>query len=251
MTLDFYQFAYNADNYGVLVHDQVSGSTAVIDAGDAQATQDALRTTGWTLNEIWITHHHGDHTAGLSELKLGGSVPAKGPKGVAGIDIELGDGDRFSFAGHDVEVVHTPGHTMDMLNFYLPAQKVVFTGDTLFALGCGRVFEGTNEMMWQSLQKLMALPPDTLIYCGHEYTEANAVFALSVDPENAALITRAEMIAIRRGRGDPTVPTRLELELETNPFLRPADPDIRAHLHMQDATDADVFAEIRTRKNNF
>lgn len=157
----------------------------------------------------------------------------------------------FTFAGSEVQVIHTPGHTADMLNYYLPSEGVVFTGDTLFALGCGRLFEGDAPTMWNSLNKLMALPAETTVYCSHEYTLANAEFAVSVDPDNAALQARFATIKQQRANGEATVPSSLAEELATNPFLRAADPDIRAHLNMQSADDAEVFAEIRKRKDNF
>lgn len=253
--LQIHQFAYMSDNYGVLIHDPETGQTAMIDAGDADAGMEALAQTGWTLSHIFVTHHHGDHVAGLAQIKgaTGAMVIGPNPVGakIAGLDQTVGDNDRFRFAGREVVVFHTPGHTMDMVNFHIPADKVVFCGDTLFALGCGRVFEGTMGMMWDSLQKLMALPAETRVYCGHEYTQANAAFSLSVDPDNEALIARAQDISALRAAGTPTIPTSIREELATNPFLRPADPAIRAHLGMEDAADAEVFSEIRTRKDNF
>jgi hydroxyacylglutathione hydrolase len=162
------------------------------------------------------------------------------------------DGDSFDFAKRQVRVIATPGHTTDMINFYLPDEKIVFTGDTLFALGCGRVFEGTFDMMWNSLEKLLALPDNTIIYCSHEYTLANAEFAITVDPENDALIKRHAHIIEQRAKNIATVPTTMAVEKVTNPFLRPDDPLIRAHLGMTaEASNADVFAEIRRRKDAF
>ncbi|MFY0691487.1 MAG: hydroxyacylglutathione hydrolase [Paracoccaceae bacterium] len=251
MAFEYFQFPYGSDNYAVLVHDPASGATACVDAGDASAVLSALESTGWTLSELWITHHHGDHTAGLAEVKAATGAKVLGPEGIAGVDQVLKGGDSFTFAGQSVELLHTPGHTLDMLNFHIPSQAVVFTGDTLFVMGCGRVFEGTPDMMWESLQKLMALPPETTIYCSHEYTAANAKFALSIDGSNAALQARAAEITALRAKGEPTVPTRLSTELETNPFLRPMDPTIRQTLNMTAASDAEVFAEIRHRKDVF
>ena len=252
MSLKIHQFPYGGDNYGVLLHDAASGQTACIDPGDAAATFAALDQTGWTLSHIWITHHHGDHTAGLVEVKSATGAQVIGPKGkISGIDTHLSQGDSFEFAGQSVDVIETPGHTLDMINFYLAGEKLAFTGDTLFALGCGRVFEGTPPQMWDSLQKLANLPDETVIYCSHEYTAANAAFALSVDPENDALKTRADQITDLRAAGKPTIPTDLALEKATNPFLRPHDPAIRAHLGMQTASDTEVFTEIRARKDRF
>jgi len=250
MRLAIHQFGYNNDNYGVLLHDAESGETALVDAGDADAAEAALDESGWELTQVWITHHHGDHTAGLGEL-TGDGVEVFGPAGIAGVDNVLDGGDSFAFAGRAVEVISTPGHTLAMLNYHLPLEKLVFTGDTLFAMGCGRLFEGDAPMMWRSLGKLMALADDTVVYCGHEYTAANAAFALSVDPDNEQLQRRSEAVAELRAAGQPTVPTLIALEKATNPFVRAADPAIRALLGMETASDAEVFAEIRRRKDSF
>jgi len=254
--LEVFQFPYNTDNYGVLLHCPDSGDTACIDAGDAAATEAALAQMGWSLTHLFITHHHADHTAGLTALKAAHNAHVIGPPPrsatISGIDTALWDGDSFDFAKRQVRVIATPGHTTDMINFHLPDEKIVFTGDTLFALGCGRVFEGTFDMMWNSLEKLLALPDDTIIYCSHEYTKANAEFAITVDPENNALIKRRAHIIEQRAKNIATVPTTMAVEKATNPFLRPHDPSIRAHLGMTaDTSNADVFAEIRRRKDTF
>lgn len=252
--LQFHQFPCLSDNYGVLVHDPVSGETASIDAPDAEAVREALSEKGWVLSHILVTHHHWDHTQGIEALKTETGCRVVGPSKEADrinlLDEAVDDGDRFEFGGETVEVISTPGHTLGMVNFHFPESKVVFTGDTLFALGCGRVFEGDMAMMWHSLSKLKKLPPETAVYCGHEYTEANARFSLTVDPENAALNARAGEIASLRAEGKPTLPTQIGLELDTNPFLRADNPMIRKHLGMETATDAEVFAEIRSRKDN-
>lgn len=255
--LQIHQFAVLSDNYGVLVHDSQSGETAAIDAADSNAILAALGDKGWPLTHLLITHHHWDHVDGLAALKsatgcrvIGPSYAGKGKDGaIEGLDATVSDGDTFTFGGRRVEVLHTPGHTLDMVNYYFPDERIVFTGDTLFALGCGRVFEGNARMMWESLQKLAALPPSTHVYCGHEYTQSNAAFALGIDPDNQRLQRRAEEIAELRAASKPTVPTTIQLELETNPFLRSADASIRAHLGMEDAEDWEVFAEIRARKD--
>ena len=251
MALEIHQFAYGQDNYGVLLHDGASGETAMIDAGDAAAARTAMAETGWQLTQIWITHHHGDHTAGLMDIAAETGAATYGPTGISGVITTLADGDSFVFADRQVEVLATPGHTLDMLNFHLAPEKLAFTGDTLFAMGCGRLFEGDAAMMWDSLGKLMALDDDTVIYCSHEYTAANAAFALSVDPDNHALQRRAEAVAELRAAGLPTVPTIIALEKETNPFLRAGDAAIRKRLGMESAPDAAVFAEIRRRKDSF
>ena len=251
MTLAIDQFAYNSDNYGVLLHDGESGQTALVDAGDGDAALTALDSNGWELTQIWITHHHGDHTAGLQQLVAETNAEVFGPAGVAGVEQVMADGGSFDFAGQTVDVLATPGHTLDMLNYHLPRERLVYTGDTLIAMGCGRLFEGDAAMMWASLTRLMELGDDTIIYCGHEYTAANAAFALSVDPDNVALQRRAEAVAELRIAGAPTVPTIMALEKETNPFLRAADAAIRGNLGMPSASDVDVFAEIRRRKDSF
>ncbi len=250
-TLDVFQFPYMSDNYGVLLHNKDTSETAMIDAGDASAALSALKQRGWSLTHLLLTHHHADHIAGMHEIKSKTNCKIYGPEGIDGVDEVVGGGDRFDFAGNEVQVLHTPGHTMDMLNFYLPDQSLAFTGDTLFTLGCGRLFEGDAATMWNSLSKLISLPSDTWIYGSHEYTQANAKFALSVDPNNKLLQQRAEQIDTLRADNKPTVPSKLSDELKTNPFLRPDDADIRALLNMQDATDEAVFAEIRKRKDNF
>lgn len=250
MSLEFFQYPYGSDNYGVLIHDKASGATASVDAGDHAATRAALQQTGWKLSDIWITHHHGDHTAGLAKSKAETEAYVRGPN-IAHVDLVLAEGDMFEFAGQPVQVIETPGHTLDMLNFYLPQAKVVFTGDTLFSAGCGRLFEGTAPRMHTSMNKLAALPDETVVYCSHEYTAANVTFALSVDPSNQALKTRAEEVGSLRAKGAPTVPTSIGAEKAFNPFMRTGDPTIRAALGMQNDTDEAVFAELRARKDRF
>jgi hydroxyacylglutathione hydrolase len=253
--LEFFQFPYLTDNYGFLLHDKSTGATAAVDCGDAESYLQALDSKGWKLTEIWITHHHWDHTQGLIELKAKTGCKVRGPKEMSspieGLDEHLWDGDIFAFGGHEVQVIATPGHTTDMINFYLPSLGKLFSGDTLFTLGCGRLFEATPQIMWESLQKLIALPTDTLVYGSHEYTLANAKFALSVDPKNEKLRTRSLNFTEMRKNGEVTVPTTLEAELATNPFLRAGDPAIRKLLKLADASDEAVFTEIRKRKDNF
>ena len=250
-TLDIFQFPYMSDNYGVLLHNNDTDETALIDAGDANAAFEALKSQGWSLTHLLLTHHHADHIAGMHKIKSQTNCLCYGPEGINGVDKILSGGDSFEFAGSEVQVLHTPGHTMDMLNYYLPEQSLAFTGDTLFTLGCGRLFEGDAATMWKSLSKLIALPSDTWIYGSHEYTQANAKFALSVDPDNELLQQRAKQIDNLRADNKPTVPSMLSDELKTNPFLRPDDTDIRTLLGMQSASDEAVFAEIRKRKDNF
>lgn len=251
--LEIHQFLCLDDNYSVLVHEPESGLTASIDAADADDISAALKEKGWKLTHILTTHHHHDHTGGNLELKAATGCTIIGPKGeaakVPGIDKPVSEGDTFSFGGLQVHVLDTPGHTAGAVTYWIPAQAVAFAGDTLFAMGCGRVFEGTMEQMWRSLRKLMDLPPATRIYCGHEYTLANARFAVKIDPDNQVLRERLGACEKLRAEGKPTLPTRLDVELATNPFLRAADPGIRKHLGLEDAPDWKVFAEIRERKN--
>jgi len=250
--LQIHQFMCLSDNFGVLVHDPVSGDTATIDAPEADAVRKALAEKGWKLTHILVTHHHADHTQGIEPLKRETGcavIGAKEASKVAPLDKIVEGGDTFTFGGHEVEVIDTPGHTAGHISLWIPDQKVAFVGDTLFAIGCGRVIEGTPQMMWESLSKLAKLPGDTMIYCGHEYTASNARFALTIEPENTALQARADEVAKLRAAGQMTCPTRLDQELAINPFLRPQVSAIRERLNLKGAPDWQVFAEIRERKN--
>jgi hydroxyacylglutathione hydrolase len=253
MTLTIHQFACRSDNYGVLIHDPAAKLTAAIDAPETEAVRRALAEKGWKLTHILVTHHHADHTEGVLPLKAETGCTVLGPKGEAGkikgLDKLVGEGDSFSFGGSEVKVLETPGHTSGHISYWIPSANVAFVGDTVFAMGCGRVIEGTPEMMWNSLQKVAKLPPATELYCGHEYTVSNAKFALTIEPENKALQARAAEAEKLRAANKFTLPTRLDAELETNPFLRPHIPSIRARLGMEKAPDWQVFAEIRERKN--
>jgi hydroxyacylglutathione hydrolase len=255
MTLRIEQFMCRSDNFGVLVHDGESGQTALIDAPEEAPILAAIRRTGWTPDLILTTHHHTDHVEANLALKKQFGLRIVGPEAEAakipGIDETVEDGSVFTFGTHQVHVIETPGHTAGHVCYYFPAAKVAFTADTLFALGCGRLFERPAAAMFASLKKLAALPADTTIYCGHEYTQANARFALSVDPENTALRERAAVIDRLRADGKPTLPTTIAEELATNPFLRWSDKAIRKNLGMEEASDEDVFAELRKRKDVF
>ncbi len=252
-SLDIHLFACLDDNYGVLVHDPVSGATASIDAPDAEDVAAALKDKGWRLSHILVTHHHHDHTGGILELKSATGCRVVGPKGeakkVPGLDQAVGEGDAFELGKFIVQVIETPGHTLGHITFHVPESRVAFAGDTLFAMGCGRVFEGTPEMMYASLLKLAALPGDTMVYCGHEYTAANGRFALTIEPDNKALQQRVAEVAALRAQGKPTVPTTIAAELATNPFLRAHVSTIKERLNMAGAPHWQVFAEIRERKN--
>ncbi len=251
--LDIHQFPCLSDNYGVLIRDAEAGTVATIDAPNAGQVTAALADRGWKLTHILTTHHHADHTDGNLALKAATGCTVIGPRAEAaripGIDRQVGDGDTFKFGNHEIRVLDTPGHTLGHISYWLPESRVAFVGDTMFAIGCGRVNEGTMEMMWNSLAKLMALPPDTIIYAGHEYTVSNAKFALTIEPENMALQARAKEVEALRAAGKPTLPTRLDLELATNPFLRPKSPEIIKRLNMAEAREWEVFGEIRERKN--
>lgn len=253
MAASIHQFLIGSDNYGLLLHDDETGATATIDAGEAQPILDALKQTGWTLTDILVTHHHGDHVAGIPELKAatGAKVtaPAADKDRVPLVDTGVSEGDRVKVGHVACEIIATPGHTSHHIAYYLPADAMLFAGDTLFSLGCGRLFEGTPAEMWASLQKLRALPPETKLYCGHEYTQSNARFALTVDPENAALRQRAREVDALRAKGAFTLPSTIGAENAENPFLRADDPLIASRLGMAGARPVEVFAELRARKN--
>lgn len=252
--LDLHHFICREDNYGVLVHDHQSGATASIDAPDALAVERALKAKGWQLTHIFTTHHHGDHVEGNLALKEAFGCTIIGPRNdgeIPGMDKAVAGGDTFTFAGREVRVMDTPGHTKGHIVYYLPTEHVLFAGDTLFEMGCGRVIEGTMEQMWKSLDQLRKLPTHTIVHVGHEYSEANARFALSVEPGNRALQQRAGVVAGQRARSEMTLPTTIGDELNTNVFLRPESPEIRKKLGLEQASDAEVFAETRRRKDSF
>ncbi|WP_342077653.1 hydroxyacylglutathione hydrolase [Yoonia sp. SS1-5] len=242
-----------SDNYTYLVHNRDSGETALVDAPAAGPVQDALRAKGWTLTDILITHHHSDHIDAVEALRDGVRVVGAGSDKhrLPDLDLEVGDGDVITVCGVDVHVLDVPGHTIGHIAYHMPEPELAFTADSLMALGCGRLFEGTPAQMWESLQKLRNLPEDTIICSGHEYTETNGRFALSLDPENTALISRLEGVKAARAAGRPTVPSALDDEIRTNPFLRADDPAFKAVLGLADATDVEVFAQIRARKDKF
>ncbi|MEM9628449.1 MAG: hydroxyacylglutathione hydrolase [Pseudomonadota bacterium] len=244
-----------SDNYVYLIHDKASGTTGVVDPAEAAPVAERLSAKGWSLDWILSTHHHADHTGGNLELKQATGCriagPGKDAARIPGIDVKLTEGDRFSLGEAEAEVFETPGHTSGHIAFWFAGSNALFCADTLFSLGCGRIFEGTPSDMWTSLQKFAPLPDEALVYCGHEYTASNARFALSVDPDNAALQARAAEVERQRAADEPTVPTTLGLERATNPFLRPDDAVIRGHLGLENATDVEVFAEIRRLKDNF
>lgn len=253
--LQVHQFMCRSDNFGLLIRDSESGATALIDAPEEAPILKAIQETGWQPpSMVFVTHHHMDHVAANLALKerFGLTIvgPAKEAEKIPGIDRLLREGDYIGLGEEDACVIETPGHTAGHVSYYFDRSGILFTADTLFALGCGRLFECEPAIMHQSLQKLAKLPPETVIYCGHEYTASNARFALTVDPDNKALQKRAEHIEALRLDGKATLPTTLSEELATNPFMRAHDATIRRNLHMQDASSEAVFAEIRRRKDN-
>lgn len=254
-TFEIVQLTARSDNFAVLIHDPESGATLAVDAPEADPIMTALRQRGWRLTQILVTHKHLDHIEAIPALKAAYSCQVIGPQASAAetglYDRTVQDGDLLGWMGADIHVLATPGHTLDHVSYWWPDQNWVFVGDTIFALGCGRVIEGTHAMMWSSIQRLRDLPDRTAIYCGHEYTLANARFAVTVYPQNPEL--RARMVEVQRQRdaGEPTLPTSVAREKATNPFLRADDPDLAAGVGLSGADPARVFAEIRTRKDRF
>ena len=253
--LEIHQIPVLSDNYVYLAHDVATGKTAVVDPAIHEEVFEALAMKGWTLTHILNTHHHADHTGGNMAIKERTGCIIVGPRAdrdrIPGIDVDVGDGDTYALGESVAKVFDVPGHTRGHIAFWFGDSDALFCGDTMFALGCGRLFEGTPQQMWTSLSKLRALPPSTQVYCAHEYTKSNAAFAITVEPGNGALVARKAMIDDMRTRGERTVPSTLAEELATNPFLRPDSPDLQKSLGMVGAPLVDVFAETRRRKDNF
>lgn len=245
-----------SDNYAYLLRDEVSGETALVDVPEAAPILAELDARGWELSQVWLTHHHPDHVQGLPEIQAsypgakiyGGAADAHR---LPALDVALEEGDSLTLGGESGTVLDVSGHTIGHLAFHFPESGIAFTADSLMAFGCGRVFEGTFPQMYESLAKLAALPPETTICSGHEYTLANAKFARTIEPENSELISRYEAVEAARAAGRQTVPSLLSEELATNPFLRAHVPGVAANLGLSDATPAEVFAEIRRRKDAF
>lgn len=244
------------DNYSWLLHEPSTGATACVDPAEVAPVVEALRKRNWNLTHIINTHHHWDHTGGNEALKARYKATIIGPEAdkdrIPGIDVALSDGDEFSLGTAEFRCLDTPGHTRGHVTYHFPESKALFPGDTLFALGCGRLFEGTPTQMWASLSKFLDLDPETKVYCAHEYTQSNARFAVSIDPDNEALMKRKEEIDALRAQHTPTIPSVLGVELKTNPFLRPGDAKIRKSLGVSlDASNEEAFGAIRAAKDRF
>lgn len=254
MTVHVHQFLCLTDNFGVLVHDPQRRATAAIDAPDAAPILAALEACGWELTDILVTHHHYDHVQGIDGLRrrfprarvVG---PAKESAKIGRLDREVGEDDIVEIGALAAKVIEVPGHTSGHIAYWFSEEDLLFAGDTLFAMGCGRGFEEPAHVLYHSLMKLAALPGETRVYCGHEYTLANARFALGIDAGNPLLVERAAEVAELRACGKFTLPTTIELERATNPFLRAEDPEIQAAVGLSGADPADVFAALRERKN--
>ena len=253
MSLEIHQFPCLSDNYGFLIHDPASGETACIDTPDAAEYLAQAEAKGWRITQIWNTHWHADHAGGNAAIKAATgariTAPADDAAKIASVDRTVDQGDTVTLGGFTAQVINVGGHTLGHVAYYLPEADVAFVGDSLFALGCGRMFEGTPGQFWDSLTRLKALPAQTQIYCAHEYTAANAKFAVHADPDNEALADYAAEIAAKRARGEATVPFPLARELATNPFLRADDRGVQARWGGGDAIA--TFAALREAKNSF
>jgi hydroxyacylglutathione hydrolase len=250
--LEIHQFACLSDNYGYLLHDPASGETACIDTPDADAYLREAAHKGWQITQIWNTHWHPDHAGGNNAIKAATGCTVIAPaevERIAAPDRVVAHGDSVSLGAFTAQVIDVSGHTNGHVAFHLPEAGVAFVGDAVFALGCGRMFEGQPDQFWASLSRIKALPPETLLYCAHEYTQSNARFALHVDPENAELQDYVAQIDRARSEGRPTVPTTLSRELATNPFLRADDVALQARWGGGGAVA--TFAALRAAKDNF
>ena len=256
--MEVHQFPCRSDNYSFMLHDPATGTTAVVDTPEVAPIEKALKETGWKLTHILNTHWHGDHTGGNEELKkkhgcvvIGPRSEKKGESAIPGMDRAVGQNDVVEIGGIKCTVLDVPGHTAGHVAYHFGGEEKIFVGDTLFAMGCGRLFEGDAKTMWRSISKIIARPKSTQVYCAHEYTLANGRFAVTVDPTNEALRLRMKEVERMRELGMPTVPTTVEQELATNPFCRPDSKGIRKTLGMAGADDVEVFAEMRRRKDAF
>ncbi|ATQ70087.1 MULTISPECIES: hydroxyacylglutathione hydrolase [Methylosinus] len=256
MGVEIRQFTCLTDNFGLLLRDAATCAVASIDAPDAAAIAAELDRLGWTLTDILLTHHHADHIQGVAGLKARyPNARVVGPRKdlgrIGGVDLPVGEGDVVTVGAARARVIEAPGHTTGHILYHFADDDILFVGDVLFSLGCGRVFETPMQVMHASLAKIAALPPRTRVYCGHEYTEANARFALTVDPANPRLAERVREVETLRRAGAATLPTTIAQELATNPFLRADDPGLRRATGMEQAPPERVFAALRERKNVF
>ena len=253
MSLEVHQFPCLSDNYGFLLHDPESGETVCIDTPDAETYLREAATKRWRITQIWNTHWHPDHAGGNAAIKAATgcriTAPAVDAPRIAGVDRTVKNGDTAAIGGWTADVIDVGGHTMGHIAYHLPEARIAFVGDSLFALGCGRMFEGTPSQFWASLSRLKALPPETALYCAHEYTQANARFALHADPDNVELQLYAREIDERRARGEATVPMQLGRELRTNPFLRADEEEMRDRWGGENAIE--TFARLRSDKDSF
>ncbi len=255
MALDIRQIPVLKDNFIYLAREPKSGAVAVVDpavAGPVLETADRL---GWKITHILNTHHHGDHVGGNMEIKeaTGCTIvgPGHDPDRIPGMDVQVKDGDTYDLGQSRAQVFFVPGHTSGHIAYWFKDSDALFCGDTMFSIGCGRLFEGTPQQMWTSLSRLRALPPQTQIYCAHEYTESNIRFAVSVDPNNAALRRREAEVKSLRAAGKYSVPSTLGEERAANPFLRADAPELAAAIGMAGRSPVEVFAEVRARKDKF
>src|ERR1700724_2356352 len=253
MAAEIRLFPCLSDNFGHLIHDPAPNATASIDAPEAGPIIRALEREGWTLTDILITHHHHDHVGGVAELKQKYNCRVVAPHDkstkIANVDLRAANADVIKVGSLLARVLETPGHTLDHVSYVFDNEKALFAADTLFSIGCGRGVEGTYPMMWESLLKLRALPDDFKLYCGHEYTAANVKFALTIEPDNATLKARAEEVKRLRADSKPTIPTLLGEEKKANVFLRADEPSVAAGVRRKGRGAAEVFGEIRERKN--
>lgn len=251
--LEVHQFPCLSDNYGFLLHDHDSEETVCIDTPDADEYLRQAGKKGWQITQIWNTHWHPDHAGGNETIKRVTNCSVTGPKAeadkIAGIDRMVGQGDVIRIGDRKACVIDVGGHTLGHVAYHLPGARMAFVGDSVFALGCGRMFEGTPEQFWTSLKRVKALPAETMLYCAHEYTAANAKFAAHADPDNAELAGYVEEILKHRANDQPTVPMKLERELATNPFLRADNPRMQARWGGGDAVA--TFAALRRAKDDF
>lgn len=255
MALDIRQFPCLQDNYGFLIRCSETGAVAVIDTPEAEVILEESQTLGWPITAIWNTHHHWDHAGGNAAIAKATGAQIVAPRAeqatIGNVDQPVIPGDTVMLGKERAQVIDVGGHTLGHIAYWFEDAGVAFVGDSLFALGCGRMFEGTPEQMQAGLARLRDLPPETVIYCAHEYTQANARFALSVDPDNQALQSYARRVDALRADDQPTIPTVLAAECEANPFLRWDDEGLRNRLDLPSASDAEVFAELRRRKDAF